>query len=77
MWGFIGGLLGITYNVVKDAKIQNSNYGIKDYYKDNPTELKKQKGFDRMMEDYRNGVPKDEQNRRRALGYYNGEDVQI
>lgn len=30
-----------------------------------------------MMEDYKNGVPKDEQNRRRALGYYEGEDVEI
>lgn len=41
MLGFIGGLLGIGYNVAKDVKIQNSNYGIKDYYKNNPAELKR------------------------------------
>lgn len=74
--GILGGL-GIGYNLAKDAKIKNSNYGIKDYYKNNPAELKVQKGFDRMMEDYRNGVPKSEQNRRRVLGYYDGEDVEI
>lgn len=77
MLGFIVGALGIGYNIAKDIKIQNSNYGIKDFYKNNPARLKEQKGFDRMMEDFRNGVPKSEQNRRRILGYYDGEDVEI
>ena len=79
MLGFIGGLLGIGYNVAKDAYIQNQPYyGTKrDMYRNNPTELKRRKGFNRMMEDLDNKVPVEERNRRRVLGYYDGEDVQI
>lgn len=79
MLGFIGGLLGIGYNVAKDAYIQNQPYyGTKrDMYRNNPRVQMERKGFARMMEDLDNKVPVEERNRRRVLGYYDGKDVQI
>lgn len=79
MLGFVLGALGIGYNVAKDIHTQNQPYyGTKrDMYRNNPTELKRRKGFNRMMKDLDDKVPVEERNRRRVLGYYDGEDVEI
>lgn len=78
MWGLLS-LLGCGYNIAKEKHQQNKPYygTDRELFRNNPYWQKKQKGHDRLIQDLSNGVPVEERERRRALGYYNGEDVDI
>lgn len=53
-------------------------YGSKDdQFRNNPRVQKERIGYRRLSADLQNGVSRQERNRRRALGYYDGENVQI
>lgn len=65
--------------LIKDVVERNQPYyGTKrDSFKDNPRVQKQRKGTDRLTADILNGVSYEERQRRMALGYYSGEDVDI
>lgn len=78
MWGLLS-LLGCGYNIAKEKHQQNKPYygTDRELFRNNPAVQKKDLGTRRLTQDLSNGVPVEERNRRRALGYYDGEDVDI
>ena len=65
--------------LIMDAVERNQPYyGTKrDSFRNNPRVQKERKGTDRLTTDILNGLSYEERARRRALGYYDGEDVDI
>lgn len=65
--------------LIKDAVERNQPYyGTKrDSFRNNERVQKQRKGTDRLTTDILNGVSYEERERRRVLGYYSGEDVDI
>ena len=78
MYGLIS-LIAIGIGLANDAISRNQKYygTERDMFRNNQRVLKQRKGTDRLMEDIQNGVSFEERQRRRLLGYYDGEDVAI
>lgn len=78
MYGLIS-LIGIGIGLANDAISRNQKYygTDRDLFRNNPRVQKQQKGTNRLMADLQNGVSPTERQRRRVLGYYDGEDVAI
>lgn len=78
MYGLIS-LIGIGIRLANDAINRNKKYygTERDMFRNNQQVLKQRKGTDRLMEDIQKGVSFEERQRRRLLGYYNGEDIAI
>ena len=78
MWGLLS-LLGCGYNIAKEKHQQNKPYygTDRELFRNNPAVQKKDLGTRRLVEDLNNGVDSDERFRRRCLGYYDGENVDL
>lgn len=78
MWGLLS-LLGCGYNLAKENHQRNKPYygTSRELGRNNPHWQKRSLGSKRLMDDLGNNVPREERDRRRLLGYYDGEDVDI
>ena len=78
MYGLIS-LIGIGIGLANDAISRNQKYygTDRELFRNNPRVQKQQKGTNRLMTDIQSGVSPEERQRRRLLGYYDGEDVAI
>ena len=78
MYGLIR-LIAIGIGLANDVISRNQKYygTDRELFRNNPRVQKQQKGTNRLMSDLQNGVSPKERQRRRLLGYYDGEDVSV
>ena len=78
MYGLIS-LIAIGIGLANDAISSNQKYygTERDSFRNNPRVQKERIGTERLTTDILNGVSYEERQRRRMLGYYDGEDISV